>query len=320
MKFGSLSRLSIQNVWASESRDFTPWLAENLGYLSERIGLDLELVATEVAVGPFRVDLVAQVTGTDDLVVVENQFGATDHDHLGKLLTYAAGQEAAYAVWIAEQFRPEHRSALEWANRNSIEGVGYFGLRVEALQIENSPVAVQLVNVVEPDQWAKQAAQATSTLTTRNQLYMAFWGPLIEQIKTEFPGWTNKSVAPKDSWTDLPSGKSYPWYSLAFTGDKRIRIELYVDSPDEATQLHLWNQLVAARDQIDAAHPGLIWEPLEERRASRIALYSEFEASVDREEDWDHYREWIISHLGPFRSAVQPHIDRLQPATGAEEA
>ena len=42
--FGTLNRLSIQQVWASESHNFTPWLAENLDYLSERIGLDLELV------------------------------------------------------------------------------------------------------------------------------------------------------------------------------------------------------------------------------------------------------------------------------------
>lgn len=311
MTFGELRRLSIQNVWASESRDFTPWLAENLGYLSERIGLDLELVATEVPVGPFRVDLVAQVTGSDALVVVENQFGATDHDHLGKLLTYAAGQEAAYAVWIAEQFRPEHRSALEWANRSSIEGVGYFGLRVEALQIEDSPVAVQLVNVVEPDQWAKQVTQATSTLTTRNQLYMGFWEPLIEQIKAAYPGWTNKSVPPKDSWMDLPSGKSYPWYSIAFTGDKRIRVELYIDNPDPQAQVHLWEQFIAAREQIDEALPGLSWEPLDTKRASRIALYSPFDASVDREDDWDDYRTWIVDTIGRFRTVLQPHVDRL---------
>jgi len=309
--FGTLNRLSIQQVWASESHNFTPWLAENLDYLSERIGLDLELVATEVPVGPFRVDLVAQVTGTDDLVIVENQFGPTDHDHLGKLLTYAAGQEAAYAVWIAERFRPEHRSALEWANRNSIEGVGYFGLRVEALQIDNSPIAVQLVGVVEPDQWAKQVTQATATLTTRNQLYMAFWEPLIEQIKATYPGWTNKSVPPKDSWMDLPSGKSYPWYSVAFTGDKKLRVELYVDNPEPAAQQHLWAQLTAARQQIDEQLAGLSWEPLDGKRASRIALYSPFDASVDREENWDTYRRWLVDTLGQLRTALQPHIDRL---------
>lgn len=313
VEFGTLERLSIQDVWASESRDFTPWLAENLGHLADQIGLDLELVATEVPVGPFRVDLVAQVTGSDDLVVVENQFGPTDHDHLGKLLTYAAGQQAPYAVWIAEHFRPEHRSALEWANHNSAEGVGYFGLQVEALQIGDSPVAVQLVTVVEPDQWAKQVARPTATLTPRNQLYMGFWQPLIERIKDTYPGWTSMTTPPKDSWMALPSGKSFPWYGLGFTGDKQLRIELYVDGPDEAAQQHLWEQLTTQRDAIDTNLPGLTWEPMEGKRASRIALYAPFEASVDRENEWETYRDWVVANLGPFRTVLQPHIDRLVP-------
>jgi hypothetical protein len=312
--FGQLKRLPIKTVWTSESSDFTPWLAANLDRVSEQIGLDLELVATEVAVGPFRVDVVAQIAGTDELVVIENQFGPTDHDHLGKLLTYAAGQEAAYAVWIAERFRPEHRSAMEWVNHNSVEGVGFFGLRIEALQIDTSPVAVQLTTVVEPDQWAKQVTQATSTVSARGQLYAAFWGPLIEQLQTTYPGWSNKSVPPKDSWMPMPSGKTFPFYSIAFTGDRQLRIELYVDGPNEQAQRHLWDQLVSMREQIDATLPGLDWDPIPNKRASRISLYAPFDdASVDHENHWDSYRDWIVTNLGAFRDAFQPHIERLTP-------
>jgi len=309
--FGELKRVSIRSVWTSEDKHFTPWLSGNLSYLSERIGLDLELVATEVPVGAFRVDVVARVTGTDDIVVIENQFGPTDHDHLGKLLTYAAGQEAAYAIWIAEQFRPEHRSAMEWSNRNSREGVGYFGLRVEALQINDSPVAVQLVTVVEPDQWTKQVAKNTLSLTSKNQLYMRFWDLLLEQIKQTFPGWTSKAVPPKSHWMDLPSGKSYPWYSINFTGDKRLRVELYVDGPDAAAQDFLWAQFVEARHTIDTAIPALSWEPLEEKRASRIALYSDFHASVEEEDEWPTYRAWFIDTLAVLREGLQGQIDKL---------
>ena len=314
VEFGQLQRLPIRTVWSSESSDFTPWLAANLDRLSEQIGLDLELVATEVAVGPFRVDVVAQIAGTDDLVVIENQFGPTDHDHLGKLLTYAAGQEAAYAVWIAERFRPEHRSAIEWVNHNSVEGVGFFGLRIEALQIETSPVAVQLTTVVEPDQWAKQITQATSNVSARGQLYAGFWGPLIEQLRTAYPGWSNKSVAPKDSWMPMPSGKSYPFYSVVFSGDRRLRIELYVDGPNEQAQQHLWDQLVSVRQQIDATLPGLEWDVVPNARASRISLYAPLEdVAVDNEDHWDTYRDWILTNLGPFRDAFQPHIEELTP-------
>ena len=319
-QFGQLRRREIRTVWQSESSDFTPWLAANLDQLSERIGLDLELVATEVAVGPFRVDVLAQVAGTDDLVVIENQFGPTDHDHLGKLLTYAAGQEAAYAVWIAERFRPEHRSAVEWVNHNSVEGVGFFGLRIEALQIDDSPVAVQLTTVVEPDQWAKQVSQASRTVSARRQLYAEFWEPVLEDIKSTYPGWSNKSVPPGDSWMPLPTGKSNPFYSISFTGQKQLRLEVYVDGPDKTAQMHLWEQLVACRDEIDAALPGLEWDAIPDKRASRISLYAPYDdVSVDRKDQWDTYRHWIIATLGPFRDAFQPHIDGLTPYVPAAE-
>lgn len=177
----------------------------------------------------------------------------------------------------------------------------------------DSPVAVQLATVVEPDQWAKQVTQATATLTTRNQLYMGFWEPLIERIKDTYPGWTSMSTPSKDSWMVLPSGKSYPWYGLVFTREKRRRIELYVDGPDEAAQQHLWEQLTAQREAIDAALPGLTWEPREGKRASRLALYSPFEASVEKEDEWETFRDWIIDNLGPFRTVLQPHIDQLEP-------
>jgi hypothetical protein len=141
---------------------------------------------------------------------------------------------------------------------------------------------------------------------------MAFWEPLCDQIKERFPGWTTRSTS-RDSWIDLPTGRTYPWYSLAFTGDKRLRIKLYIDGPDASAQLHLWEQFTAQRDQIDAELPGLTWEELEGSRSSRIALYAPFPASVDRETEWDTYRKWILDNLEPFRTVFQPRIDQLNP-------
>ena len=86
---------------------------------------------------------------------------------------------------------------------------------------------------------------------------------------------------------------------------------MYVDNPEPAAQQHLWAQLTAARQQIDEQLAGLSWEPLDGKRASRIALYSPFDASVDREENWDTYRRWLVDTLGQLRTALQPHIDRL---------
>ena len=142
-------------------------------------------------------------------------------------------------------------------------------------------------------------------------MVVAFWEPLIDQIEDAYPGWTNKSVPPKDSWMDLPYGKDYPCFTFSFTGDKKVRVELYVDNPEPAAQQHLWQQLVDARAEIDARLPDLSWEPLDGKPASRIALYSPFDASVDREDDWQTYRTWLLDSLGTFRTVIQPHIDQL---------
>ena len=131
---GTLSEVDLHEVWPDEAKDFTPWLAANPAQLGETLQMDLELEQTEFPVGPFSADVVLRDTGTDQRVIVENMLGRTDHDHLGKLITYAAGLEANWAVLIAERIRPEHRSALRWLNSISDEGSGFFGIEVRRLQ------------------------------------------------------------------------------------------------------------------------------------------------------------------------------------------
>ena len=137
-----LKEVPLRDVWPNEARDFTPWMAENVDVLAETLGMDLELEGAEVAVGPFSADVLLPESATDSRVVVENFLEATDHDHLGKMLTYAAGLEASYAVLVAKKFRPEHRSVLTWLNDITNDGSGFFGIEVHAVRIGDSPPAV----------------------------------------------------------------------------------------------------------------------------------------------------------------------------------
>ena len=116
----------LSDVWSDEARDFTPWLADNMDLLSQEIGLPLAWEGTEVPVDGFSADILATTTDGSH-VVIENQYGRTDHDHLGKLLTYTAGLEAQIVIWVAERFHDAHLSAIRWLNETHSGAVFVFG-------------------------------------------------------------------------------------------------------------------------------------------------------------------------------------------------
>jgi hypothetical protein len=169
-RFGTLKKLAASVGWTHEAHEFTPWLAEHLDLLAGELGLSLDLRQREHPVGRYSLDLLLE-DARGRVVIVENQFGQTDHDHLGKLLTYCAGTRADVVIWIAETLTEEHVAALEWLNDSTVEGVGFFGVELELLQIvdesrvvrENtaqghvthSLPAPHFRVVVQPNEWAK---------------------------------------------------------------------------------------------------------------------------------------------------------------------
>ncbi len=156
-RFGRLHPVSASSPegWSHEAHDFTPWLAENLELLGEELELSLQLKAREHAVGRYSLDLLLE-DAQGRTVIVENQFGPTDHDHLGKLLTYCAGTEADVVVWISETLTEEHVAALEWLNESTVAGVGFFGVELELVKIDDSKPAPHFRVLVKPNEWVKR--------------------------------------------------------------------------------------------------------------------------------------------------------------------
>ena len=180
-------------MWRDEARDFTPWLAAHPDNLGKALQMDLELEGAEVAVGPFSADVVLRDANTGQRVVVENLLETTDHDHLGKLITYAAALEAHWAVLVAKAFRPEHRSALTWLNSISGEGSGFFGIEVHAVRIGDSPAAVRLDVVVEPDDFSRRAragAKTAKTVSEAGARYTDWWAEFLPAFHEAHPGWS----------------------------------------------------------------------------------------------------------------------------------
>jgi len=152
--FGSLERVALRTGWSNESQAFTPWLAQNLDLLGQQLGLALELKEKEHPVGRFFVDLLL-TDAQERVVIVENQLEQSDHDHLGKLLTYCAGTDARVVIWVAPSFSDEHLAALEWLNNNTVSDVAFFAVEVELLRIGSSPLAPNFKALIKPNQWVK---------------------------------------------------------------------------------------------------------------------------------------------------------------------
>ena len=155
---GRLHRVPLREVWKHEAYDFTQWLEENIDVLSEALDLTLVNVESEKKTeSAFSVDLVAEKEN-GETVIIENQLERSNHDHLGKLITYLTAMQASAAVWIVSEPRPEHVAAIAWLNEGS--SADFYLLKVEALRIETSPPAPLLTIIVGPTEEAKSVGHA----------------------------------------------------------------------------------------------------------------------------------------------------------------
>ncbi|MEO0075833.1 MAG: DUF4268 domain-containing protein, partial [candidate division WOR-3 bacterium] len=143
MELGILKTITPRQIWNNEARDFTPWLANNIEKLNKALGLELEVENTEVAVGPYSADILAKDTGTGKYVIVENQLEKTNHDHLGKAITYASVLDASTIIWIATDFTEEHKKALDWLNDHTSDEISFYGAQEELWQIDDSKPALR---------------------------------------------------------------------------------------------------------------------------------------------------------------------------------
>ena len=181
-----LEPVDLRDVWPNEASDFTPWLADNLGALGEALGMDLELVRTEAPVGTFSVDILAKDVSENRDVVIENQLEPTNHDHLGKVLTYAAGYNADVMVWIVKDFRDEHRQALDWLNQRTGEETEFYGVVVRAVRIGDSRPAYVFDVVARPNEFRKRHVNLnTSNNDKDTDAYRQFWERITEKLKRD---------------------------------------------------------------------------------------------------------------------------------------
>ena len=205
-----LSRVDLRDVFDTEL-DFTNWLAEqeNLDLLSREIGADIKLIQTEANVGRFSVDILAEEESSGRKIIIENQLEDTNHDHLGKIITYASGYDAEIIIWVVRDFQEEHQKAVDWLNEHTDENISFFLIKVELWQIEGSNPAPKFEIIVSPNEWAKaiKTSPVSGELTDTKLQQLDFWTKFKNFVRTNDTRIRLQTPRPQH-WYDISMGSS----------------------------------------------------------------------------------------------------------------
>lgn len=278
-EMGRLERVELRNVWKSEAGDFTPWLAneDNIKLLGDAIGVDLEVEAQEKNVGPYRADILCKDTETGQWVLIENQLERTDHPHLGQLITYAAGLDAATIVWISQKFTEEHRAALDWLNEKVPEEIRFFGIEMELWRIGSSPIAPKFNIVSKPNDWTKPSGELRSRfskeLTGRQKFQLEYWRA-FRKLMEQQGGCVRPTKPLPQHWLVFSIGRSgFLLYTVVNVKNSQIGIRLVILGPDAKTY---YNLIASQQEEIEeAVGEGLQWRELPDNKESQINIWHE---------------------------------------------
>lgn len=234
---GRLEQVNLREVWKHEAIDFSAWLAkpENLSLLANQLGIEIELIGTEVPIGRFKIDVLAKEPNTNEKIIIENQLESTDHDHLGKVITYAAGLDARYLIWIVKDVLAEHQKALEWLNEHLDEEIRCFLIKIEVWKIGDSKPAPRFEIVSVKNDWVasiKNSASSTGLSPIRIK-QLEFWTQFRDYVK-EIDANTKINKPAPQHWINFSMGNSLAHIAVTMNTQKKcFTVQLYI--PDNKT-------------------------------------------------------------------------------------
>lgn len=304
---GKLEEITdLREVWPHEALDFTPWLAEeeNLALLCDAVGLDITVNETESSVGDFSVDIFASEMGTDRKIIIENQLEDTDHDHLGKLITYASGKDADVVIWIVKHAREEHKAAVEWLNNHTDDKIGFFLCEIKLYRIGDSSPAIKFEVAERPNDWAKELKKNTSVSATEQFRY-DYW-TAFNRYAYQNPSFARnfkQRKATMDHWMDLSIGTSACHIGISLIQKRNaLVVELYISERKK-----LFYDLFKYRKQIeDETGLHFDWRELPDKKASRILL--ERPADLNDQDDWPTQFDWIMEAALKMKATFKKYM------------
>lgn len=304
MKLGELIKVNdLRTVWSHEAYDFTNWLSEenNLQILSDEIGLNgIELIDTEVKTGSFFVDILANETDTNDKIIIENQLELTDHDHLGKIITYASGHDAKTIIWIVKEAKEEHRQAIDWLNEHTDSEINIFLCKIELWKINDSPLAPNFQVICKPNNWTK-SVKIESNITPSKKIELNYWNKVNEYINNNNFNFSTPAPRPRPIHV-LAIGNSAAQIRLTFNTKNEMSVRFHINDDKE-----LFDKLYENKNEIEKELGfELEWDRSDKYKSSQIRVFKDI--NYKNEDKWPDYIKWQVDIADKL---VKVFLDRM---------
>jgi len=310
---GKIKKVPLRDIWKKEDKEFTRWLENNIENLNDVLDIDLNIISREKKVGPFKVDLYAE-TNQGEKVIIENQLEKTNHDHLGKLLTYMINLEAKIAIWIAKDPTDEHAKVIEWLNEITPDDNSFYSIKIEAIKIGDQPMAAPLFTIIKgPSEISKQIGEEKKEYAERYFLLEEFWTKLLKKANEKTQLLSNVSPR-KSTWIATGAGKSGIRYNFVMS-NKEALCDIYLDRGKDFTTPNInkirFDELYKHKNDIEKKFGGkLNWERLDHARASRIS-YRYKSGGIKDKDKWDEIQDKLIDAMIRLEKSTKEYIEKL---------
>ena len=306
-EIGRLIEVDVRELWKHEQYDFSNWLAKesNIEYLNEILGLTLIEVDKEINVGPYRCDIVATDETSGLKVIIENQLESTNHDHLGKIITYASGLDAKVIVWIVKEAKEEHRAAIEWLNNYTSSEIDIFLIEIHAYKIGDSNPAPKFEVIEKPNNFVKRSKNKDDgELNVSQTERLIFWQQFNERVALKGKPFNIRKPT-TDHWYDIAIGTSAAKIAVDLVNKENcIILELYIHSDKD-----LYDSLYEKKNEIEG-ETGLTfeWNRLDSKKACRIKHFI-YGLDFDNHSNYNQLMDEVIDKAIIMRKVIQKYLN-----------
>ena len=307
---GKIEKVPLRDIWKHEAHDFTKWLQDNIDVLSDVINLPLTNVEREQTTGNFYVDLTAE-DNSGKTVIIENQLEKSNHDHLGKIITYLSSMDATTAIWIVSEPRPEHVSAINWLNEST--AANFYLIKIEGVKIGDSNPAPLLTLIVGPSEETESVGKTKREKKERYVLRKDFWTIVLNKLKNKTSLFN--AISPSESsWIGTGSGKRGIQYTMWVTQDD-ARVTLYIDRGKDSEEENntILKKLEEHKSEIENIYGDkLEWLKRENERACQITVTISNGGYKSDKEKLNEIGENLAECMARFEKAFVKHIKELK--------